>query len=72
MVRRRWWWPTPTPRSDAAIVKRVAAMVNKGEIKPEHAEMFERALRDEQDGKSIVMRNPQIKPRPPRRPSWER
>ena len=47
-------------------------MVNKGEIKPEQAEIFERALRDEQDGKSIVMRNPHIKPKPPRKPSWER
>ena len=45
-------------------------MVNKGEIKPEQAEMFERALRDEQDGKSIVMRDPGVRPRPPRRPSW--
>ena len=45
-------------------------MVNKGEIKPELAEMFERALRDEQDGKSIVMRDPGIRPRPPKRPSW--
>jgi hypothetical protein len=34
--------------------------------------MFEKALRDEQAGKGTVMRNPQVKPRPPRKPtgSW--
>jgi hypothetical protein len=44
-------------------------MVNAGEIKPELAQMFERALRDEAAGKVIIMRDPGIRPRPPRKPS---
>jgi hypothetical protein len=33
--------------------------------------MRRRALKDEADGKCIVMRNPQIRPRVPRKPRWE-
>ena len=67
----RWWWPSPPQRSDAEISIRVAKMVNAGEIKPELAQMFERALRDEAAGKVIIMRDPGIRPRPPRKPSWD-
>ena len=64
--------PTPPQRSDDEIAHRVATMVAKGEIKPELAPMFEKALRSEADGRSVVMRNPGVKPKPPRRPSWSR
>ena len=39
-------------------------------IKPELAHMFERALRDEADGKSIVMREPRIVRKFPKGPSY--
>lgn len=65
-----WWWPAPPQRTDDEISIRVAKMVNAGEIKPELAQMFERALRDEVAGKAIIMRDPGIRPRPPRKPSW--
>lgn len=50
-------------------------MVVTGKIRPELAVMTEKALRDEADGKSVTMNtmlrsNP--KPKPPRRPSWDR
>jgi len=45
-------------------------MVERGEIPAALAGMFERALRDEQAGKAIVMRDPGVRPRPPKRPSW--
>ena len=64
------WWRVLPPRTDDEITERVTAMVRAGEIKPELAPMFERALRDEQAGKAIVMRNPGVRPRPPKRPSW--
>ena len=67
-----WWRPLPLKRSDDEIAARIVAMVNAGEIKPELAEMYERALRSEADGSSMVMRNPGIRPRPPKKPSWER
>jgi hypothetical protein len=47
-------------------------MVSKGEIKAAHAHMYERVLRDEAAGRSTIMRDPKIKPKPPRRPSWAR
>ena len=68
----RWWWPTPPRRSDDEISLRVAKMVTTGEIKPDLAPMFEKILRDERDGRAIVMRDPGIRPRPPRKPSWDR
>ena len=54
---------------------RVASMVARGEIAPGMAVMFERALRDESDGKSVLMTTlarSVPKPKPPRKPSWER
>jgi hypothetical protein len=65
-----WWHPFTPQRSDDEIAAHVAAMVNAGKIKPELAPMIERVLRDEADGKSTVMRDPMIRPKPPRRPSW--
>jgi hypothetical protein len=42
-------------------------------IGPELAAMLQRALKEERDGKGVVMRDPKIeRPKPPRRPSWER
>ena len=61
----RWWWPSAHERSDREIAERVAEMVRTGQIKPALAHLFERALRDERDGRSIIMREP---PRP--RPKW--
>ena len=68
----RWWWPSPPQRSDDEISLRVAKMVIAGEIRAEFAAMYERALRDEAAGKSVVMRDPGVRPRPPRRTSWAR
>jgi hypothetical protein len=67
-----WWRPFRPDYADDEIAFRVARMVSTGEIKPEQARWIEKALRDEQAGKCVVMRNPGIKPRPPRKPSWER
>ena len=66
----RWWWPTPPQRTDDEITARINTMVSTGQIRADQAPMYERALRDEVDGKAIVMRDPGIRPRPPRRPSW--
>ena len=63
-----WWRPFTSWRSDDEIATYVIAEVEAGRIKPELASMVERALRDEAAGKCIVMRNPGIKPRPPRAP----
>jgi hypothetical protein len=65
-----WWRPFTKPRSDYEIAERVAAEVAAGRIAPTLAPMFEKALRDEQAGKAIVMRDPGVRPRPPKRPSW--
>ena len=48
-------------RTDDEISIRVAKMVNAGEIKPELAQMFERALRTKLRGKTIVMRDPGVR-----------
>jgi hypothetical protein len=69
---RRWWWPFVPQRTDDEIATRIATMVDAGEISPELAHLYERALRDEQAGRCIVMRDPKIRPKPPRKPSWER
>ena len=66
-----WWRPSAPLRSDDEIAARVAAMVAAGEIKPELAQMYEKALRAEADGKGHIMRDPRIRPKPPRRPSWD-
>jgi hypothetical protein len=65
------WWRFRAPeRSDDEIRQHIIQMVEAGEIRADQAVMFERALRSEADGKSTIMRNPQIKPKPPRRPRW--
>jgi hypothetical protein len=64
------WWPFTPHRSDDEIAKYVAAEVKAGRIPLELARGCEQALRDEADGKCLVMRNPRIKKRPPKRPSW--
>ena len=53
----KWWWtPSSTPRrSDDAIAKRVNDMVTTGAIKPELAQMYERALRAVADGEAVDM-----------------
>jgi hypothetical protein len=39
-------------------------------VKPYSLEWYrQRALQDEKDGKAVVMRDPKIKPKPPKRPS---
>ena len=65
-----WWHPRTPHQTDDAIAKHIAAEVKAGRIPLALAQMYEKALRDEADGKSTVMRNPQIKMRPPKRPSW--
>jgi hypothetical protein len=69
MPRKRWFWDAPV-RSDDEIAAIVVAAVKSGAIKPELAHMYASALQDEADGKSIVMRDPGIRPRPPKKPSW--
>ena len=57
------------PRSDDEIAARIATGVASGKIRPEFAHMYASALQDEANGDGIVMRNPKIKPKPPRKPS---
>lgn len=49
----RWWWPIPPRRTDDEITARIAAMVATGQIRAEYAAMYEKALRDEADGKCM-------------------
>jgi hypothetical protein len=65
------WWPYIPWRSDDEIAKYVAAEVKAGRIPPGIAQGCEAALRAEADGHAIVMSDPKIKKRPPRKPSWE-
>ena len=69
--KRRWFWNSAPPRSDDEIAAIVAADVKSGKIKPELAHMYAAALQDEANGDCIVMRDPKIVKRPPRKPSWE-
>jgi hypothetical protein len=64
------WWPFTRWRSDDEIARYVTAEVEAGRIPLHLARACEQALRDEADGKCVVMRDPKIKPRPPRKPSW--
>ena len=66
-----WWHPFTPHRSDDEIAAYVVKEVAAGRIPPALAQACERALRDEAAGKAIVMRDPKIKPRMPRKPSWE-
>ena len=57
-----WWRPFRPDYSDDEIAFRVARMVSTGEIKPEQARWIEKALRDEQAGKCVVIRaDPDLK-----------
>ena len=62
------WWPFTSHRTDDQIAAYVTAEVEAGRIPLHLAHACERALRDEADGKGHVMRNPGIKPKPPRAP----
>ena len=64
------WTPIVKHRTDAEIADYVTAEVEAGRVPLEQARRLEQTLRDESDGKLIVMRDPQIKRRPPRKPSW--
>ena len=64
--------PIRTHAHDDEITLRIAAEVAAGRIAPALAHMYERALRDEQAGKATIMRDPGVRPKPPRRPSWAR
>ena len=66
------WWPFTPHRSDDEIAKYVTVEVEAGRVSLEWAPKLERILRDEADGKCVVMRDPKIKRRLPRKPSWER
>jgi hypothetical protein len=65
------WLPTTPPRTDEEIAAYVTAEVEAGRVPLERAQALERLLRDEADGKCVVMRDPKIRPKPPRKPSWE-
>ena len=45
-------------RSDAEIARYVAAEILAGRVRPECGQTLERILRDESDGKCVVMRDP--------------
>ena len=74
--------PARFSTSDAAVAHTSAAYRRRDHSSHQHdgehgpnsgrssAHVRERALRDEVDGKAIIMRDPGIRPRPPRRPSW--
>ena len=66
------WWPFTPHRTDDEIAAYVAAEVKAGRVAPGFAQTLERMLREEADGKCVIMRDPKVKPRPPRRPSWAR
>jgi hypothetical protein len=63
-----WWHPFRSQRTDDEIASYVVGEVAAGRIKPESAPMVERILRDEAAGRCVVMRDPKIRPRPPRAP----
>ena len=52
--------------------RKVDAPAPQPEPLPYLEQLRQRALQDERDGKCVVMRNPGVKPKPPRRPSWAR
>jgi hypothetical protein len=64
------WMPTVKRRSDAEIAAYVTAEVEAGRVPLERARRLEQILREESDGKCVVMRDPKIVKRPPRKPSW--
>jgi hypothetical protein len=66
-----WRLFAPFRRSDDEITAYVATKVETGRITPEWAPLLERALREEAAGKCVIMRNPQIKPRPPKAPGMQ-
>jgi hypothetical protein len=72
MMAWRWWRPFIPWRSDDAIAAYVVKEVEAGRIPRELAPACERALRDEADGKCIVMRKPKIVRRLPRSPEEAR
>ena len=49
--------------TDDEIAAIVAARVRNGEIRPEYASMYAKALQDEANGDGVVMRDPGIRPR---------
>jgi hypothetical protein len=66
------WWRSLIPqRTDDEISQHIAREVLRGAIKPELAPHYEKALRDELDGRAIVMRDPGVRPRPPSRPGQQ-
>jgi hypothetical protein len=65
-----WWHPYTPHRTDDKIAAYVTAEVKAGRIPLELAQRVEQVLRDEADGKTTVMRDPKIRPRPPKKPSW--
>jgi len=66
------WLRVLTPwRTDDEISAYVIAEVEAGRIKREYAPFLERSLRDEAAGRCVIMRNPNVKPRPPRSPGQQ-
>lgn len=69
-----WWHRFISERTDDEITARIAAMVKRGEIQPHMAVHYERALRDEAEGRSITMTSlarSVPKPKPPRSPGQQ-
>jgi hypothetical protein len=67
----------PKPSSDAPdysdreIKMRVAKLVKAGKLPPERAHWYEGVLKDERDGKLVVMRDEPVQPRMPRGPGQQ-
>ena len=66
-----WWHPFTPRRTDDEIAKHIKAEVKAGRIPLHLAHLYEKAWRDEADGRCTIMRRPHIVKRPPRKPSWE-
>ena len=62
--------PAPSRGHKDLRISRAPRVDAPSRIKPELAHMFERALRDEAGGKSIVMREPRIVRKFPKGPSY--
>jgi hypothetical protein len=66
-----------SPRTRAELIQLIIDRERKVDVPSPQPEpltwqehMRQRALQDERDGKCVVMRDPKIRPRLPRKPSW--
>jgi hypothetical protein len=65
-----WWHPWRPERSDDEIAKHIKAEVKAGRIPLALAHLYEKAWRDEADGKATIMRDPKIVRKFPKPRDW--